>query len=162
MYNKSVNQCPQLTDDRWQKQKQQRQKKKKKKKKKRGTNAGRKMQADMSYNNRASTLSNVEQTARLTQSKGTESIRDRHLVNIFPTKLKHSDQIVHKHWSINFAMSPATSQTARQLHAIAGEKSGQPIAPTCPTSNAPQPTGLWDTIMLCTTATALSWKRILI
>ncbi|KAL1234871.1 KAT8 regulatory NSL complex subunit 1-like protein [Trichinella pseudospiralis] len=65
MHNKSVNQCPQLTDDRWQKQKQQRQKKKKKKKK-RGTNAGRKMQADMSYNNRASTLSNVEQTARLT------------------------------------------------------------------------------------------------
>ncbi|KRZ08639.1 hypothetical protein T11_10213 [Trichinella zimbabwensis] len=28
------------------------------------------------------------------------------------------------------------SQTVRQLHAIAGEKSGQPIAPTCPTSNA--------------------------
>ncbi|KRZ08670.1 hypothetical protein T11_1553 [Trichinella zimbabwensis] len=61
----TVNQCPQLTDDRWQKQKQQRQKKKKKKKKK-GTNTGRKIQANMSYNNRASTLSNVEQTARLT------------------------------------------------------------------------------------------------
>ncbi|KRY89362.1 hypothetical protein T4D_4630 [Trichinella pseudospiralis] len=108
MHNKSVNQCPQLTDDRWQKQKQQRQKKKKKKKKKkRGTNAGRKMQADMSYNNRASTLSNVEQTARLTRGrKTTES------GNIDPGKLK-----------------PLAAE-------ISGEKSGQPIAPTCPTSNA--------------------------